>query len=250
MIGLSNSTTPGTSPSHVGPHPGSLALVFTALFISSLVPVTLLVSTTHFPSPFQPPAEITAYFKGEAYKVIFCAFLQFGAAIPLGIYAATMVSRLSFHGAKQTGITIALFGGFAASSAIALSALVQWTIAQPGIADDATLTRALHYLIFAIGGPGYTVPLGLLIAGIAIPAGFMGLLPKWLAFAGVALGIVGELSALTLVIPNALYFVPMTRFPGFLWLIAAGFMLSPRARPAAKAVFGSQTETDRIPVHA
>jgi hypothetical protein len=250
MMKSSNNTTPGAAPLHVGPHPGYLALVFTALFMASLVPVTLLVSTSHFPSPFQPPAEITAYFKSEASKVIFCAFLQFGASIPLGLYAATMVSRLSFHGAKQTGITIALFGGFAASSAIALSALVQWTIAQPGIADDGTLTRALHYLIFAIGGPGYTVPLGLLIAGIAIPAGYMGLLPRWLALAGVGLGIIGELSALSLVIPSALYFVPATRFPGFLWLIAAGFMLSPRARPVAKADVGFQTEIDRIPVHA
>lgn len=161
-----------------------------------------------------------------------------------------MVSRLAFHGAKQTGITIALFGGFAAASAIALSALVQWTIAQPGISDDATLTRALHYLIFAIGGRGYTVPLGLLIAGIAIPAGVMGVLPKWLAVSGVVLGVVGELSALTLVIPSALYFVPMTRFPGFLWLIAAGFMLSGKARQVTDAEVGSQTEMDRIHARA
>ena len=230
---------------HVGPHPGYLAIVFMTLFLASLVPVTLLVSTTHFPSPFQPSEEIVAYFKAESSKVIFCAFLQFGAAIPLGIYAATMVSRLAFHGAKQTGITIALFGGFAAASAIALSALVQWTIAQPGISDDATLTRALHYLIFAIGGPGYTVPLGLLIAGIAIPAGVMGLLPKWLAISGVLLGIVGELSSLTLVIPSALYFVPMTRFPGFIWLIAAGFMLSGHARQVTEVPIPSQSEADR-----
>ena len=249
MTKNSNSATT-TGARHVGPNPGYLAIVFTVLFISSLVPVTLLVSNSHFPSPFQPPEEIVSYFKAEAFKVIFCAFLQFGSAIPLGLYAATMVSRLGFHGAKQTGITIALFGGFSASSAIALSALVQWTIAQPGIADDGTLTRALHYLIFAIGGPGYTVPLGLLIAGIAIPAGYMGLLPKWLALAGVALGLVGELSALTLVLPSALILVPLTRFPGFLWLIAAGFMLSARTRRATDAQASVVVDQERRPASA
>jgi hypothetical protein len=38
-----------------------------------------------------------SYFKAEASEVIFCAFLQFGSGIRLGLYAATMVSRLGFH---------------------------------------------------------------------------------------------------------------------------------------------------------
>jgi hypothetical protein len=141
-----------------------------------------------------------------------------------------MVSRMRYHGTKAAGATIALFGGFAAALFVALSALIQWVIAQPGIAADATLTRALHFMIYAIGGPGYSVPLGLLIAGISIPAGFMRLLPKWLVAFGVVLGIIGELSALSLVVPGALFLIPLTRFPGFVWLIAAGFKLPSRAR--------------------
>ena len=60
----------------------------------------------------------------------------------------------------------------------------------------------------------------------------MKLLPKWLILFGLALGVIGELSALSLVIPRALFLIPLTRFPGFLWLIAAGFCL-PRSRDAA-----------------
>lgn len=41
------------------------------------------------------------------------------------------------------------------------------------------LGNALYYLIFATGGPGYSVPLGLLCAGISVPALLMGLLPRW-----------------------------------------------------------------------
>jgi hypothetical protein len=221
-----------TSARHRGPNPGAVAVVFTALFLASLVPVTLIVSETHFPSPLQSPGEMVAYFRGEAAKVRVCAFLQFASSVPLGIFAAAMASRLRFHGADAAGPAIALFGGLSASTFIAISALVQWSLGQPGIADDPVLTRALYFLIFGAGGPGYSVPLGLLMAGIAVSAGMMRLLPSWLAASGVILGLIGELSCLSLVIPGALFLIPLTRFPGFLWLIAAGFML-PGSRPVA-----------------
>ena len=215
---------------HAGPNPGVVAAVFTALFLAGLVPVTLLVGDTHFPAPSQPAAEITAYFREHAAKVGICAFFQFGAAIPLGIYTATMTSRLRFLGVRVAGVDIALFGGLAASFLTFISALTQWTLARPGMAADPTLTQALYHLIFATGGPGYSVPVGLLYAGIAIPALVMRLLPRWLAIAGIALGVIGELSALSLVFPGALFLIPLTRFPGFVWLILAGFKL--RAGPA------------------
>ena len=43
-----------------GSNPGIVAIVFTVLFVASLVPVTLLASETHFPAPVQPPEEIVA----------------------------------------------------------------------------------------------------------------------------------------------------------------------------------------------
>ena len=199
--------------------------MFTALFIAGLVPVTLLAGDTHFPAPTQPLHEITEYFRANPSKVAICAFLQFGAAIPLGIYTATMTSRLRFVGARVAGVDIALFGGLAASFMMLVSALGQWTLARPGVADDAALTQGLYHLVFATGGPGHTVPLGLLFAGISVPALFMRVLPRWLAIAGIVLGAIGALSAFTLVIPQALPLVPLTRFPGFVWLIVAGFKL-------------------------
>jgi hypothetical protein len=92
----------------------------------------------------------------------------------------------------------------------------------------------LYYLAFAIGGVGFSVPMGLLIAGLAVPAAIMKLLPKWLVVSGFALGIIGELSALRLIIPQALFLIPLTRFPGFVWLIAAGFALRASPRPAPR----------------
>jgi hypothetical protein len=103
-------------------------------------------------------------------------------------------------------------------------------MAYPGIAQDPGVLRALYYLVFSIGGVGISVPMGLLILGLAIPAAIMKLLPRWLVVFGFALGVMGELSALSLVIPKAVFLIPLTRFPGFIWLIAAGFALPKSAR--------------------
>jgi len=142
-----------------------------------------------------------------------CAFLQFGAAIPLGIFTATMVSRLQFLGVRAAGPYIALFGGLMTAFNIAVSALMLWVMAYPGIARETTVLRALYYLVFSIGGVGFSVPMGILIAGLSVPAAILKLLPKWLVVSGLALGIVGELSALSLIIPQALFLIQLTRFP-------------------------------------
>jgi hypothetical protein len=159
-----------------------------------------------------------------------CAFLQFGAAVPLGIFCATMMSRLRYLGVRAAGPTIALFGGMMTVINIAISALILWVMAYPGIADDAAVTRALYYIVFAIGGVGFSVPMGLLIAGISIPSLMMKLLPKWLAIFGLTLSVIGELSFFSLVLPTAVFLIPLTRFPSFVWLIIAGFKLPKQLR--------------------
>jgi hypothetical protein len=63
------------------------------------------------------------------------------------------------------------------------------------------------------------------MAGISVTAGFGRLLPRWIVVLGLALAATGELSWLVLVFPKALFLLPLTRFPGFVWLIAAGFAL-------------------------
>jgi hypothetical protein len=46
---------------------------------------------------------------------------------------------------------------------------------------------ALYYISFIIGGVGYSVPLGLLLAGISVSSWFMKTLPKWLILSGIVL---------------------------------------------------------------
>ena len=218
------------SARHSGPPLGLVAIVFAVLVNASLVPVTPFgavvgVAPPHFPVPSAAAASIESYFATHRFAILICAVLQFGAAIPLGIFTATIVSRLHFLGVRAAGSYIALFGGLAATINSIAAASVLWVMAHPGIAEDATLVRALYYLQFALGGPGYSVPLGLLLAGVSITAGFMRLLPRWVVVCGLAIALVGEISWISLSIPRATFLVPLTRFPAFVWLIVAGFAL-------------------------
>ena len=213
-----------------GPHLGVLAIVYTLLFNAGLYQVVSLTGGPHFPGPWESSEAITAYFQTYPRTVLLCAFLQFGAAIPLGIFTATVVSRLQFLGVRAAGPYIALFGGLMTAFNMAATAFVLWVMAYPGIAEQPGVLRALYYLGFTFGGVGFSVPLGLLIAGVCIPAAFFKLMPKWLVACGLVLAIIGELSVLTLLIPQALFLIPLTRFPGFIWLIAAGFALPKSAR--------------------
>ena len=173
------------------------------------------------------------------------AGLHFAAAIPLGIFTASVVSRLHFLGVRAAGPSIALFGGFATALTMLASSSVLWTFAQPGIAQDRTLVHAFYWLDQALGASGFSVPFGLLLAGISIPAGLMKLLPKWIVVIGIALFVCGELSWLNLLTPKALFLVPLTRFPGFAWLIAAGVALPNTIERIAPAS-GQPTVRDKL----
>src|SRR5207245_5637468 len=146
------------------PSLAAVAITFVALFLASLILGTVLAGGEHFPSPFGPEGLSSAYFSQHATPVTVSAFLQFGAAIPLGIYTATAVSRLQFFGLRVAGVFIALFGGLAASFFLALSALTQWVLAQAGVAGSAGATRVLDWFAFAPAAPRPGARLALRVA--------------------------------------------------------------------------------------
>jgi hypothetical protein len=225
-----NSPSTNSAIRHAGPHLGALAIVYTVLFIAGLCAVSAFgapfgVKQPCWPGPWEAPSVMVSYFSTHQTAVLTCIFLQFGAIIPLGIFAATAVSRLHVLGVKAAGATIALFGGFMTVFDSAAACFTAWAMIHTGVVQNLTITPALNYISYAFGGPGFSVPMGLLIAGICVPALFMKLLPKWLAIFGLVLAVAGELSWFNLVFPQVLFLIPLVRFPGFIWLIAAGFAL-------------------------
>jgi hypothetical protein len=215
-------TTPRTQG---GPPLGVLAVVFTALFLAGIVLGVVFANGVAFPSPFGSATDILAYFRDHQLAVRISALLQFAAAIPLAIYAATANARLHQLGVRAPGATIALAGGLLAAAFMACSALVSWVLSRPEVADEPVLVRALQNLAFITGGPGHVVPLGLLIAGISVPGLLARLLPRWLTTAGLVIAALAELTTLTLLVADASYLLPVARFTGLAWLVIAGFLL-------------------------
>jgi hypothetical protein len=211
---------------HKGPPLGYVALTFTLLFCTGLsFVISLKGIPPYFPGPWESAATIVRYFQNHPHDVLLCAFLQFCSSIPLGIFTATVASRLIFLGSTAAGNNITLFGGFLTVFNLALSSMLMWVMAYPDIAADENIIRTLYYAVFIIGGVGYSVPMGLLIAGISVTSWFMKTLPKWLAISGIVLALIGEASSFYMVSPKLLFLIPLTRFPGFIWLIIIGFKL-------------------------
>jgi hypothetical protein len=219
---------------HRSPNLGAVSVVYTVLFLSILAVVAVMTGG-HIPWPFEAPGPVRIFFAEHADAVRIAAFLQFGAAIPLGIFTVTVVSRLQFLGVNVAGVFITLFGGLAASFFAAISALFEWVLGQAEVGSQAATAHILHLLAFATGGVGFVVPFGLLLAGVTVICWFTKYLPRWLVWLGLAVAVIAELSSLSLVFTPGVFLVPLARFLGFVWIIAAGFKL-PRSRAETQRV--------------
>jgi hypothetical protein len=225
---------PTTMAVHRGPHPGMLAVLYTVLFCAGLYPVTALYKQPYWPGPWEPASTIVPFFQQQGARVDLCLFLQFGAMVCLGLFTAAVVSRLHFLGSRAAGTYIALFGGFLVVADAFAGTMASWAMIHPSVAPYSGAVIALYYVAYGLGGPGFSIPMGLLIAGISITAAFMKVLPRWVIVFGLILAAAGELSWLHLVLfPKLLFLIPLTRFPGFIWLISVGFLLPKSRRPAA-----------------
>jgi hypothetical protein len=220
---------------HPSPPLALLAGVHLALFVAGLVVTTALAGGAVFPSPFDPE-RAADYFAAHAVAVRTGSFFLFGSAVPLALFAATATSRLSFFGVRVAGVNIAAFGGFAASSLLLLSGLCVWALGLPGTGAMPEAVRLLHLLAFATGGPGFAVTFGLFVLGISLAGGLSRRLPRWLMWLGLAIGGIGEVSSLSLLADAAAVLLPLTRFPGLIWLVSVGVCLpaSRERQPASE----------------
>jgi hypothetical protein len=206
-----------------------LAAISLALLLAGLV-VGALIAGGIMPLPDGSATEIQNYVTGHHGAAVAIAVGTFGSSVPLAIYAATASARLRQLGITAPGATIALAGGLLASTGLALSSLTAWTLSRPEVTSDPALVRALYYLTYLTGGPWHVVMLGLLIAGIAVPGLIVGLLPRSVAWTGLAIAGIAELTTLVLIWPGLSPLLPVARFTGLVWLIVAGTLLPLRRR--------------------
>ena len=214
---------------HRSPPLLALAAVHVGLFIASIAVQYALSGGTSLPTPYADVAQVQAYYTRFPDVARIGAFLQFGAAIPLGLFGVVIVSRLLFHRVNVAGVHIALFGGIGSAVFLGVSGLAMWTLSHPDVAANSGALRAVQLLAFATGGVGSVTTFGLLIAGVSVPSLAFRLMPRWLGWCGLGIATVAELSTVSLLCATLSPLLPLARFPGLIWLLAAGVAM-PRTR--------------------
>jgi len=188
------------------------------------------------PLPYGPATAVAAYVRAQPVAVQVIATAAFGSSVPLAIYAATASTRLRQLGVTAPGATIGLTGGTLAAGALGLTGLLAWPLSRPEVSADTALVRALYFLVFLVGGPGHIVALGLLVAGMAVPSLILGLTPRLLAWIGLAIAALAELTTLVLVWPELGVILPIARVSALIWLVVAGALLPLRRNDIRDAV--------------
>ena len=224
---MNTSSVPSVRPNrHHGPSLLLVAIIYIALVIAGVAAGAVLAPRgASFPFPFQPVEKAVAYVAQSGVAIRWGSFFEFASAIPLGIFTATVVSRLRFLGVRAAGELIALYGGIAASVVLMVSGLCGWALATPNMAQDAGAVRVLQLLSYAAGGPGFVVPYGLLLAGVSITSKFYRLLPGWLVWLGIGVAVAAELASISLLTWSVSMLIPVGRFVSFIWLIGVALRL-------------------------
>jgi hypothetical protein len=87
MVSTDNETA---GARRAGPAPGLVAAAYAFVFLAGLLLISPFGGKSGFPGPGEPLNVMLAFFQKRAPSVRVFGALQFGAAIPLGIFTSTM----------------------------------------------------------------------------------------------------------------------------------------------------------------
>jgi hypothetical protein len=213
---------------HSGPNLGIVVTIYVVLFLVGLSFVTVFVTRPSFPSPNASITSIVTYFQVRPAQVRISAFISFGSIIMLGIFTACIVNRFRALGMRSVWVDIIFFAGLATAFDQGMSHLCEWALTWPGIAQNTPTTLAIYYLLYGLGGPGFSVPMGIFVGSISLIGSRMKLLLTWIVWSGFVISAIGIVSWLNFLLPTVSILpltIPFTRFPSFIWLIAMAFTL-------------------------
>lgn len=170
-------------------------------------------------------ADVLAYDLSHHTLLMVMGTIVFGVSIPLAVWTGATYRRLRQLGITAPGTAIGLAGGLIASASLGISGLVLWTAGESATAGSPGIASALNDLAFATGGAGFVVPLGLLLAGVAIPSLIVRFVPRPLAWAGLIIGALAMLATLSLIFPALGVLLPIGRFGGLIWICVMSVLL-------------------------
>lgn len=129
-----------------GPSLIPLATVHILLFATGLATAAALRHGAPYVTPFATADALRSFFAQSPAAVRVSSFFLFGSAVPFGIFAVTIVSRLRFMGVHAAGTNIALLGGLTATIALLLSGIVGWILSVPEVLSSAPVIKAIRLL--------------------------------------------------------------------------------------------------------
>jgi len=221
----STSSAPARPAMRRRPGPqGGPPLLIPALAYGALM-IAAVVLSARTPQPSAAATAVLAYQRSHHTQLQVAGFLSFGASAPLAIWSATVYRRLRTLGVTAPGAVIALTGGLLAATSLALSGLIGWTSAQVAPIANPALARALAELGFAAGSAGFVVPLGLLLAGVSVPAVIQRLTPRPWAWFGLTVAAVSLLATFVLLTGALDPTLPIGRFGSLIWLVGVSVLL-------------------------
>lgn len=205
-------------------HAGPPLLLLTLIYVALLLAGGSRLSAA-FNIPHDSAEKAVAFVAKYGWSIQLGSFFELLSAIPLGLFIATTISRLRFLGLNAAGESIAFLGGIGATVLLMLSALANWGLTRPGIAESSGAVQALRSISFASAGPAFVILLGFFIAGVSFTAGQRKFIPRWLMWLGIAVTIACELATLTVLNFTAGYFIPVGRFISIIWMIGVALTL-------------------------
>ena len=214
---------------YIGPNLFLLTVIYLGFLIAGGSRLSAAMAIPH-----DSVEKAVAYMSKYGWTIQLGSFFELLSAIPLGLFIAATIGRLRFLGVRTAGEPIAFLGGVGAITLLVLSALTNWSLTRPGIAEASGAASALRAISFAAAGPGFAVLLGFFVAGVSVAAGLHKSLPRWLMAFGIVIGIACELAAFTVLNFKAGYFIPVGRFVSILWMIGVSLTLPRSITDAAE----------------
>jgi hypothetical protein len=207
-----------------GPIAVSLAVLYAAFLIASLVVVPVLAPSARIPNPFGPDDASRSFLLNNTRAIQISDFLQLVSAICFAGLAAALAALQRIAKAPIVASALTQSGGIGGAVMLATTALCSWAIASPGATDPGPAFHTFQFLPFLFGGPGWAGFFAVFMASVAM--GGKGILPRWVTVSGYFLAAVSALATMVLVTIYAAPCLPIARFLGFLWLILVAVLFA------------------------
>ena len=202
-----------------------------AYAICMLASVALSVSA---PRNTDSATKILDYTRAHVGLTEFVGFLQVAAAIPLAIWAATVYRRQRQLGITAPGTAIGFAGGLLAAGAMTLLGLLTWAGAAGAGSFDPAVAALVANLAFITGTAAFVPAIGLMVAGVAVPAYFMKFGSRPFVIFALVVAAISLVACFAMLTPALDFTLPIGRFGGLIAIVVFSLVLpkqrSPRRR--------------------